>query len=316
MIPYSQDLRERIIAALEAEVDTRQDLADTYGVSRSYVQKVWRCWRDTGQRAARPHGGGHRRTLASYGEQIRTEVEQHPDVTLAELCDRLTTDHPLHASRSMMCRELQRLDLPRKKKVVHASERDTPRVQALRAEYHVAMVEFIAKHLKFLDESGVHLGFTRLYGRAAPGTRVVEATPYQPSEKWTLVAALGLQSIDAPWVLPGNMTGEAFEVYVRQVLAPTLQPNDVVVLDRLPAHRVAGIEQLIQARGARLQFLPPYSPDFNPIERCWNKIKTILRSLKARTAEALLEAIKTALASITDRDARAWFEFCGYCVHA
>jgi transposase len=316
MIPYSQDLRERIITALEADVDTRQDLADTYGVSRSYVQKVWRGWRDTGQRAARPHGGGRRRTLAAYVEQIRAEVEQQPDVALAELCERLARGHNLRASRSMMCRELQRLNLPRKKKVVHASERDTPRVQALRAEYRVAMVEFIVKHLKFLDESGVHLGFTRLYGRAEPGTRVVDATPYQPSEKWTLVAALGLHSMDAPWVLPGNMTGEAFEVYVRHVLAPTLQPYDVVVLDRLPAHRVAGIEQLIQARGAHLHFLPPYSPDFNPIERCWTKIKTLLRSLKARTAETLLEAIKTALASITDSDARAWFEYCGYCVHA
>ena len=316
MIPYSQDLRNRIIAALEADVETRQDIADIYGVSRSYVQKVWRRWRDTGNRAARARGGGRVRTLAAHAERIRTEVEQHPDVSLAEVCARLAQGGGPQVSVSMVCRELQHLNLPRKKKVVHASERETPRVQHLREDYRARMLAFIAKHLKFIDESGVHLSFTRLYGRAAPGTRVVDATPYQPAEKWTLVAALSLHTVDAPWMLPGSMTGDAFEVYVQHVLAPTLKRHDIVVMDRLPAHRVAGIEPLIQARGARLQLLPPYSPDLNPIEHCWAKIKTILRSLKPRTEAELLKAIKTALQSITDSDARAWFEYCGYCVHA
>ena len=130
------------------------------------------------------------------------------------------------------------------------------------------------------------------------------------------MAALSLHTLDAPRVLPGSMTGDAFEVYVHHILAPTLKRHDIVVMDRLPAHRVAGIEPLIRARGARLQLLPPYSPDLNPIEHCWAKIKTILRSLKPRTEAELVKAIKTALHSITDSDARAWFEYCGYCVHA
>lgn len=316
MTPYSQDLRNRIITALEADLETRQEIAGIYGVSRSYVQKVWRRWRDTGDRAVRPRGGGRVRTLAAHAERIRAEVEQHPDVSLAELCERIAARQGSRASASMMCRELQRLNLPRKKKVVHASERETPRVQQLRDEYRETRLAFIAKHLKFIDESGVHLSFTRLYGRAAPGTRVVDAAPYQPAEKWTLVAALSLRTVEAPWVLPGSMTGDAFEVYVQHVLAPTLKRHDIVVMDRLPAHRVAGIEPLIRARGARLQMLPPYSPDLNPIERCWAKVKTILRSLKPRTEAELLKAIQTALQSISESDARAWFEYCGYCVHA
>jgi transposase len=316
MIAYSQDLRDRIIEALEAERDTRQGIADTFGVSRSYVQKVWRRWRDTGQRTPLPHGGGRVRTLATHTERIRAEVKQQPDVTLAELCERLARGKRPRASVSMMCRELQRLKLPRKKKVLHASERDTPRVQRLREDYRETMAEFIAKHLKFIDESGVHLSFTRLYGRAAPGTRVVDAAPYQPAEKWTLVATLNWQAVEAPWVIPGSLNGETFEVYVRQVLAPTLKRHDIVIMDRLPAHRAAAIEPLIQARGAHLQLLPPYSPDLNPIERCWAKLKTILRSLKPRTEAELLKAIKTALKSITDSDARAWLEYCGYSVHA
>jgi transposase len=215
----------------------------------------------------------------------------------------------------MMCRELQRLKLPRKKKVLHASERDTPRVQRLREDYRETMAAFIAKHLKFIDEAGVHLSFTRLYGRAAPGVRVVDAVPYQPAEKWTLMAALSWRAVEAPWIISGSLNGETFEVYVQQVLAPTLHHHDIVVMDRLPAHRVAAIEPLIQARGARLQMLPPYSPDLNPIERCWAKLKTLLRALKPRTEADLLKAVKTAFTSITDSDARAWFEYCGYGVH-
>jgi transposase len=316
MTPYSQDLRDRIIAALEAGVDTREEIASTFDVSRSFVQKLWRRWQDTGSSAALPHAGGKTRVLAAHAGRLRAEIEQQPDVTLAELCERVARDHGPTASPSMMCREVQRLNLPRKKKVLHASERDTPRVRALRADYQEMMVDWIAQHLKFIDESGVHLSFTRLYGRAAPGTRVVEAAPFQPGEKWTLVATLSLQTVEAPWLLPGSLDGEAFEVYVRCVLAPTLQPDDLVVMDQLPAHRVAGIEALIRARGARLQLLPPYSPDFNPIERCWAKLKTILRSLKPRTEAEMIGAIKTALQSITSDDARAWFEYCGYCVHA
>ena len=118
-----------------------------------------------------------------------------------------------------------------------------------------------------------------------------------------------------PWLLEGALDGEAFRLYVKEVLAPVLAPGDILLLDNLRAHKVAGIVELIEARGARLEFLPPYSPDFNPIERCWSKIKTYLRKAKARTEAALLQAIKEALATITEADIRAWVEFCGYPVH-
>ena len=169
--------------------------------------------------------------------------------------------------------------------------------------------------LKFIDESGAHLGMTRLYGRAAPGERVVEATPGHSGAHYTLVSALSFKGISAPWLLPGAMTGDAFQVYVDQVLAPTLRPGDVVLIDNLSSHKDAAVAARIEARGARLIFLPPYSPDFNPIEQCWAKIKTALRKAKARTGEALSDAFAIALNSISARDARAWFAHCGYTVH-
>ncbi len=170
----------------------------------------------------------------------------------------------------------------------------------------------LVAHLKFIDESGVHLGLTRLFGRAAPGERVPEATPGYSGPHYTLIAALGLTAVTAPWLLEGAMTREAFDLYVEQVLAPTLEPDDVVLIDNLNVHKSETARHAIEARRARLMYLPPYSPDWNPIEKCWAKIKAVLRRLKARTFEALVDALDTAFRTITPEDARAWFAHCGY----
>lgn len=169
-------------------------------------------------------------------------------------------------------------------------------------------------HLKFIDEFGVHLGLTRLFGRAAPGQRVVEGTPGYSGAHYTVVAALGLQGIAAPWVFEGATNSVAFETYVEQVLVPTLKAGDWVLIDNLSAHKPEAVRQLIEGRGARLHFLPPYSPDMNPIELCWAKVKAALRDAKARTFEDLVEALCDALRAINPADALAWFAHCGYAV--
>lgn len=148
-----------------------------------------------------------------------------------------------------------------------------------------------------------------------PGERVVESVPSNYGNNYTLIAVLGLDGIQAPWLLDGALDGEAFRLYVKEVLAPVLQPGDLLVLDNLATHKVAGIIEMVEARGAQLVCLPPYSPDFNPIERCWSKLKTYLRKAKARTYEALEQAIREALATITAADIRAWVKFCGYAIH-
>jgi transposase len=167
-------------------------------------------------------------------------------------------------------------------------------------------------HLKFLDESGTNLGLTRWFGRARPGQRVVEGTPGDSGAHYTLIAALSTQGIQAPWILKGAMDGAAFEVYVEQVLVPTLRRGDIVLMDNLSFHKAPRLRRLIESVGARLEFLPPYSPDLNPIELCWSKIKTARRAAKARTFEALLDALDAAFASVTKQDAKAWFAHCGY----
>ncbi len=158
----------------------------------------------------------------------------------------------------------------------------------------------------------MNLGFTRRFGRARPGQRVVEGTPGDSGPHYTLLAAVSVQGIQAPWILEGAMDGVAFKVYVEQVLVPTLRPGDIVLMDNLSFHKAPCIRTLIESVGARLEFLPPYSPDLNPIELCWSKVKTALRTAKARTFEALLEALADAFGSVTPHDTQAWFAHCGY----
>jgi transposase len=154
----------------------------------------------------------------------------------------------------------------------------------------------------------------RLYGRATPGQRVVDHLPDHYGTNQTIVAALGLDGLDAPWVVDGAINGAIVSSWVREVLGPTLQPGAIVRWENLSAHKGAGVEELLAMRGARLLWLSPYSPDFNPMEQGWSKSKTCLRRAKARTVEALIEAIKEALDTVTPADIRGWFGHCGYSI--
>jgi transposase len=161
--------------------------------------------------------------------------------------------------------------------------------------------------LIFLDESGVTTQMTRGYARASGGRRVHEATPGGHWKILTILSALSLGGLLATMTIEEATDGDIFLTYLEQVLGPKLRPGDVVVMDNLSAHKVAGVEQLIQAAGAELLYLPPYSPDLNPIEKAWAKLKQLLRSAKARTAEALNQAIAELLPQITPQNAQAWF---------
>jgi transposase len=155
---------------------------------------------------------------------------------------------------------------------------------------------------------------TRQFGRAPRGERVIGAVPQNYGANLTMIAALGLHGIEAVMTIDGATDAEVFHAYVEQILGPTLRPGDIVVLDNLSAHKTTAIREVIEGRGAQLLYLPPYSPDLAPIEQAWSKMKTFLRSAKARTREALELAIQQALTTITAADAHGWFRHCGYTV--
>lgn len=152
----------------------------------------------------------------------------------------------------------------------------------------------------------------RRYGRAPVGERCRAAVPHGHWKTTTLVAGLRLDGLTAPMVLDGAMNGPAFKAYTEQLLAPSLRPGDIVVMDNLPAHRVAGVREAIEARGASLLYLPPYSPDFNPIELAFAKLKALLRKAAARTVDALWAAIADAIEAFTARECANYFTAAGY----
>jgi transposase len=202
-----------------------------------------------------------------------------------------------------------------KKKTLHASERDTPRVQQARRDWRKVVGEIDLRRLRFVDESGVNVAMTRLFGRAPRGERVVGSVPQNYGSNLTILASLGVSGLDALMTIEGATDGEVFKAYVEQVLCPRLVRCDVVVVDNLGAHKVAGVREAIERCGAKLIYLPPYSPDLSPIEKCWSKIKAFIRAVGARTYEALEEVIKQAIATVTESDALAWFIHCGYLVN-
>jgi transposase len=159
---------------------------------------------------------------------------------------------------------------------------------------------------------GSHLGLTRLYGRAAPGQRVRDQVPGDRGGNVSTIGALGLDGIRTGLSVPGAIDGETMLFFVEELLVPTLKRGDIVVMDNNPIHKLDDIEDAIEAVGAWVLFLPTYSPDLNPIEHCWSKVKSILRSLKPRTLHALLDALVEAFSAITRQDILGWFQHCGY----
>ena len=202
--------------------------------------------------------------------------------------------------------------LAAEKKSLHARERDTEANLKRREQFREKLRSIPPEQLIFLDESGVTTQMTRAWGRAPMGERIAEATQQSHWKVLTTLGAMSLRGIEAAMTIDAATDGEIFRVFIDQVLLPRLEPGHVVVLDNLSAHKVAGIREKIESRGAELLYLPPYSPDLNPIEKAWSKFKQFLRSAKARTQEALDKAITEALQTITAANAHAWFNHCGY----
>lgn len=163
-----------------------------------------------------------------------------------------------------------------------------------------------------VDESSTHLGMTPLYARAPRGQRAYAKTRRNYGKNVTLLSALHLGGMNAPMVIEGSTTSSVFQTYVEQVLGPTLRPGDVVILDNLSAHKAEAVQTLIEAQGARLLFLPAYSPDLSPIEHAFSKIKQALRRAKAQTLDALIDAIAHALDAVSWADTVGWFTSCGF----
>lgn len=184
--------------------------------------------------------------------------------------------------------------------------------EEVRAAWRKLAACLLSRDLVFVDETGSHIAMTPLYAYAPRGQRAYGKVPRNYGASMTLIASLSLSGMGPAFVLDGAADALAFEIYVEQLLAPSLQPGQLVILDNLSIHQGPRVRAAIEARGCRLLFLPAYSPDLSPIEEAFSKLKTCLRRVGARSREALQEAIATALTLITPQDALGWFLHCGY----
>jgi transposase len=198
---------------------------------------------------------------------------------------------------------------------LHASERDSPRVQQLRQDWRKQVARIEPEKLVFIDESGATTAMTRTRARGVRGERVTGAVPHGHWKVLTMLGALRADGMAVASTVLSPTDGEIFRVFVQEALVPVLHRGDVVVMDNLGAHKVSGIGEAIEAAGAHVMYLPPYSPDFSPIEPCWSKVKESLRGRQARTPELLGQAAADAFGKVTQKDARAWFTHCGYTLH-
>ena len=289
-----------------------RQLAARFRLSLSCVRDLLTRYRTTGDVTPKPHGGGYPAKLDTNGlEALKTLVSATPDATLKELRTQLSTTQQVTVSQATISRALSKLGLPRKK-TFRATEQERPAVQRQRATFQDTVKPLAPEDYIFIDEAGCHQAMSRPYARASRGQRALATKPVNRGRHLTMLGALGLQGLVAAMTVEGFTDGEVFLAFLHEVLLPQLRPGQVLIMDNLKAHKVAGVAAAWAAAGVRLLYLPPYAPDFSPIEECWSKVKTLLRTKAARTLEALEQAIAEALAAITSQDAHGWFAHAGY----
>jgi transposase len=193
------------------------------------------------------------------------------------------------------------------KKTAHASEQQRPDVLVRRRAWFEGQLDLDPERLIFIDETGASTKMARLRGRAPRGERCRASVPHGHWKTTTFTAGLRLSGLTAPMLLDGAMHGAAFLAYVEQVLVPTLRPGDIVIMDNLPAHKVGGVRLAIETAGAALLYLPPYSPDFNPIEMAFSKLKALIRKAAPRTITGLWDTIAGTLDAFTPHECKNYW---------
>jgi transposase len=306
---YSLDLRERVVAAVAAGESCRK-VATVFQVSVASVVKWSQRSRATGSAAARPMGGNRPYALAGERDWLLGRLADQPDVTLRALVADLAA-RGIKVSYYAVWHFFEHEGISFKKSL-HASEQDRPDVARRRAQWKRYQSRLDPARLVFIDETWAKTNMTRTHGRSRRGERLVAKVPHGRWHTLTFLAALRSDRIDAPCVIDGPINGESFRAYVEQMLIPTLKQGDIVIIDNLGSHKGKAVRRAIRAAGAKLFFLPPYSPDLNPIEQVFAKLKTLLRKAAERTVETTWRRIGALLETFTPQECANYFANSGY----
>jgi len=270
MKAYPLELRQRIVDAVDNHLYTYCEIAEFFQVHESYIYRLRRCQKTRGHLAPLAHGGGAQPKLKEAEIKVLIAlVEEQPDATLEELCRWLKPRAKVEVSLSTVCRCLQSLHLPPKKKTCFAEEARPKERKAFQKKQPTLDVE----QLVCLDEFALHTGMRRRNARAPQGERAKVTEPFQQKVKLSVISALSLKGVGATMTIEGPVNGEVFHQYVKHFLLPELKPGNIILLDNARIHHTAETIHLLKAAGVKVEHLPAYSPDFNPEENCISKIK-------------------------------------------
>jgi len=310
------ELRKRVVDFVE-EGNSYRKAAERFRVSPGFVDAMVRSKRKTGSLEALPQGRRGHGKLVEVREWVRERMASRPDTTLDELTAALREERSIEVHRSSVGRLLKRLGLSQKKDI-GASEQEREDVAEEREIWmnvHRPSMRNGIERLVFIDETSISANMVETSGWAPVGERLVGRAPAGNRNTRTFIAALRHDGIHAPGVIDGAMDGKTFELYVEGFLAPTLRDGDIVVLDNLTAHRSPKAAEILERVGARFAFLPRYSPDLNPIEMAFSKIKALLRKIAARTYEDLWEAVGNVCGLFTPQECMNYLAAAGYDHH-
>jgi transposase len=306
--PYSVDLRARVIEEVETGA-SRREAAERYGISPSVVVIWVQRFEETGSVAAKPSGGSIS-PLEQHAEFLLGLIANQPDLTLDEIVAAMRKRR-IAGSRSAVWRLFARRNISFKK-TLYAAEQKRADVARARRRWMREQGLFDPARLVFIDETCTNTAMVRLRGRAPRGERLVGYAPHGHWRTITFVGGLRQRGMTAPFVLEGAINGPMFLAYVKQCLVPTLKRGEIVLMDHLPVHKVAGVAEAIKAAGATLIYLPKYSPDLNPIELAFSKLKAHLRKAAEHTILRLLRRIGRVVGDFSPQECRNFFRHAGY----
>ncbi|MGH9141831.1 MAG: IS630 family transposase [Vicinamibacterales bacterium] len=308
--PYSADLRTRVAAAI-AEGETCRSIAERFSIAPSTVVKWSKRVRETGSPAPAKFGGHKTCSLAPHRAFVLAQIEKVPHLTLHRLKD-LLAECGVVVSHDTVWRFLRREGRSFKKKTLFATEQLRPDVVRRRERWRRVSPRLDPARLVFIDETWIKTNMAPIRGWSPKGERLLG---FAPDGRWhtlTFLAALRINALTEPCVVEGPINGTIFRAYIEQFLVPTLQPGDIVILDNLGSHRSQAIRSAIRRAGAKLAFLPPYSPDLNPIEQVFAKVKHWMRMAQARSIEVINDRIASLVARFSQSECASYLRNAGY----
>lgn len=307
MKPYSYDLRIRIFNY--SLTHSIRETAKIFQVSPNTVYLLQKLFYETGSVEPpvslyeRPH------LITPEGKAYLSELLSNEcDLTLTELCERYEQTYGVRVSIGTMFNTLEQMNITRKKKSFSDPKKNSETVQEEKKRYDAQLEKVEPDKRLYLDETGSHLNMTPLYGRSPQGERVYDERPVDPGIKVNAVAVLSNEGIKASYTYTGSMTAEVFILYLKTYILPLLDKGQTIIMDRHPVHRAKIVQDYLNKNNIKFLYIPSYSPELNPIEEAFSKMKQYIRKQKARVLDNLLEVLKKAFDLITVNDAKGYFE--------